>query len=536
LLEQSGDFMSSNSQAQPSFFGRLMTFIFFRFLPLLLIVAIVLTLLQVFLVFQQSLNRNAVTDSRQADYAGTATAIAPQEQSMSEVRMIAQFATNTPEGGIPTETPAPALPTVEPTLISLPTFYPPSASDLTTISGTAVPPIAELVPRNDPLVNIVLLGSDDEIVNDGTIRTDTMIIVSINTRKGTVAMLPLPRDLFVYAPTPTMTRINTVYGIGEAAAWSGGGFGLLRETIFYNFGIQVHYYAFIDISGLATIVDTVGGVDIAVDCPLQDSPLYEATVPSVAIGPDENNVYILPVGYFHFTGSESVWYARSRGNSDDFDRGRRQIQLLRAIFRAARDGGQIAQIPELWGDITAVVRTDIPLNVAAGLMPIALNLDPGEIENFNIIKTYHTSPWTPSEGNFAGQNVHVLNPQTVHELLVDFYTPPTASRLNLATARVAVYNGSSIENLDLVASETLRVAGFNAVAMGLAESQDYASTVVFDYAALDRGSPLPVIIDALNIDGSSVTTQADTARTVDYMVIVGENYNSCNGNIVPIEQ
>jgi polyisoprenyl-teichoic acid--peptidoglycan teichoic acid transferase len=534
--------MSSNPQAQPSFFGRLMTFIFVRFLPLLLILAIVLTLLQVILVFSQSLARNENTASRQDDYAGTATAIAPQEQSMGDVRVIAQFATNTPEGGIPSETPPPTatdvpiLPTVDPSLITLPTIIPPSNSELSMIAGTAVPPVAQLIPRNDPLVNIVLLGSDDEIVNDGTIRTDTMIIVSINTRTGTVAMLHLPRDLFVYVPTPTMTRINTVYGIGEAFGWDGGGFGLLRQAIFYNFGINVHYYAFIDISGLATVVDTVGGVDIAAHCPIQDFALVGATVPSAAIGPDVDAAYILPVGFYHFTGGEAVWYARSRGNSDDFDRGRRQLQLLRAIFRAARTSDQIAQVPELWGDITSIVSTDIPLNIAVSLMPIALNLDTSEIESFSIIKTYHTSPWTPSEGNFAGQNVHVLNPQTIYDLMVDFYTPPTASRLNLATASVSVYNGSTRENLDLVASERLREEGFSAVAMGLAETQDYSTSMVFDYAALDRGSPLPVIIDTLNIDAAHVTTQADPARTIDYLVIVGEDYNACNGNIVAIEQ
>ena len=534
--------MSSNPQAQPSFFGRLMTFIFFRFLPLLLIIAIVLTGLQVAMVFNQSLSRNANTAARQGDYEGTATAIAPEGQgSTGEIYMIYQFSTNTPEGGIPTATQAPTeAPTVaatpEPINITLPTFVPAGAPELTTIAGTAVPAAAQLVPRNDPLVNIVLLGSDNEIVNDGTIRTDTMIVVSINTRTGTVAMLPLPRDLFVYVPTPTMSRLNTVYGIGEAFGWEGGGFGLLRQTIFHNFGIQVHYYAFIDISGLSTIIDTVGGVDVAVDCAIQDFAIIGATVPSVAIGPDVDAAYILPVGYYHLTGGEAIWYARSRGNADDFDRGRRQLQLLRAIFRAGRDSGQIAQIPELWGDLTSVVETDIPFEVALGLMPIALNLDSSEIESFTLIKWYHTTPWTPSEGAFAGQNVQVLNPPAIFELLSDFYTPPTSSRLDLATASIAVYNGSSRENLDLVASERLREEGFNAVAMGLAETQDYTTSLVFDYAALDRGSPLPVLLDALNIPTTSVTSQADPARTVDYMVIVGEDFDSCDGTTEDVNQ
>ena len=41
------------------------------------------------------------------------------------------------------------------------------------------------------------MGSDGEITNDGFVRTDTMIVLSINRTTGTVAMLSLPRDLFV---------------------------------------------------------------------------------------------------------------------------------------------------------------------------------------------------------------------------------------------------------------------------------------------------------------------------------------------------
>ncbi|MEL7434216.1 MAG: LCP family protein, partial [Chloroflexota bacterium] len=315
-------------------------------------------------------------------------------------------------------------------------------AELETIAGTQVPSRAQLVPRNHNLVNIVLLGSDGDIVGDNSVRTDTIIIVSVNLDTGTVSMLDIPRDAFVYVPTPSMQRINAVYGIGEAFGWTGGGFGLLRETIFYNFGIQVHYHALVEISGLVEIIDTLGGVDIAVDCAYQDPPLVDADVPSEAIGPDDENVYILPVGYYNFTGREAMWYARSRGNSDAFDRGRRQIQLLEAMFRAARDNGQINQLPSLWGELTTIVETDVPLELVVSLLPIANSLDSSRIDRFNLVRWDHTTPWTPSEGNYAGQNVQVLNEGRVFELMNDFYTPPTDSRLSLATASIAVVDGN----------------------------------------------------------------------------------------------
>lgn len=562
--------MSSEQQAHGSILSRVLNFTFFRIIPALLVVAIVVSLVQVLGAFMSSNDRNTVILSRQEDYINTATALAPAQDSSyrdDSVIRVMQFATNTPSGDdssnsafptntqesgnsgngslFPTNTPlATEIPTDLPTAtdepaqataIALPTLFVPDDEFGMTVGDLPVPPKAQVVPREDELINIVLLGGDDEIVGDNTVRTDTIIIVSVNTRTETVSMLSLPRDLFVYIDTPTMGRINTVYGTGEAFGWSGGGFGLLRDTIFYNFGIQVHYYARVNISGLAGIVDTVGGVEIAVDCDYQDFALIGADVPEAAIGPDEDAAYILPVGYYHFTGGEALWYARTRGNSDDFDRGRRQQQLLLAIFRAARDNGFLTQVPELWGDITQIVETDIPLDVVIGLLPIARNLNSSKIEAFGLIRGYHTMPYTPSEGNYAGQNVQLLESEPIYNLLVDFYTPPPASRLSMAGSTIAVYNGTTRENLDLVASERLRGAGMNSYAAGVAETQDYSTSILIDYAAQSRGSLTGDISHELNIRNDNISTEPNPERTDDYVVIIGEDYNSCHGSVLPVD-
>lgn len=557
---------TEQERAHRSILGRIFNFTFFRFIPALLILAIVVSLIQVVGAFISSTNRENVIASREQDYVSTATALAPAQESSyrdDSFIKVMQFATNTPDGNntavlptntassssngslfptntplatevpiLPTATDAPAQPA---TPVALPTFFVPPDASVQTIAGIAVPPKAQLVPRQDELINIVLLGGDDEIVGDNTVRTDTIIIVSINTRTETVSMLSLPRDLFVYIPTPTMGRINTVFNTGEAFGWSGGGFGLLRETIFYNFGIQVHYYAKINISGLAKIVDNVGGVDIAVDCAYKDFALVGAEVPKAAIGPDENAAYVLPVGYYHLSGREALWYARTRANSDDFDRGRRQQQLLLAIFRAARDKGLLSQIPELWGDLTGVVETDIPFDVMLGLLPIARNLDSSKIETFGFTKGYHTKPFTPSQGDYAGQNVQLVEAQPVYDLLVNFYTPPPASRLSMAGASIAVYNGTTRENLDLVATERLREAGMNAYAAGAADNSDYSSSMLIDYAALSRGSLAGDISRELNIRSDNISTEPNPDRTVDYKVIIGDDYNSCHGDVLPVD-
>lgn len=525
----------------------------------LLLLGIIWSGMQVVRAFWGQFGQYNETTARQDAYQQTATALAPApETGYGGAVQLAQFATNTPSGGQqPTSTPVssglatntPAITATpiaatpvpqdaprEMTPIPLPTFVGVPDAEVQQIAGTAVPPRASVIPRDYELVNILLLGSDGEITGDTTLRTDTMIIVSINTEVGSVSMLTLPRDLFVYIPTPTLTRLNTVYGIGESFGWSGGGFGLMRETIFYNFGIQLHYYALVNISGLEQIIDTVGGVDIAVDCTYRDFALVGAEVPDEAVLTDEEALeYTLPVGYYHFSGAEALWYARTRGNSDDFDRGRRQQQLLRALYRAGLDSGQLANIPTLWSELTEVVETDIPLDVVLGLLPLALELDTSRIRTFGMIRTYHTTPWQPPEGSFAGQFVQLPNPEPIAELFFDFYQPPTESRLEIAGATVAVYNGTPNENWDLVASERLRDVGINSYAAGPADSQDYQDTVLIDHALLDKGSPLPVILDELNLTPENIMIDPQAQREVDYEIIIGANYNSCDGSVLPVD-
>lgn len=525
---------------KPSRLSRLAGFIAFRLVPLLLVVVIVWTAFQAAGVAVNAQNANQQTQLRQTDYAATASALAPANQQGSVMRLIAQFATNTPVAtpvptiAVATSIPLPTLdPDVPPTPYVVPTFFPAPPSDIQTIAGTAVPTPVPLIPRQDELINIMLLGGDDELVTDGTVRTDTMIIASINTVTRTVSILSLPRDLFVYVPTPTMSRLNTVYGIGESFGWQGGGWELLRETIFYNFGINVHYFAKINFTGFEQIIDTVGGVEIAVDCSYQD--YYPKAVIDPNLPPEQNyELRTLPVGYYKFNGFDALWYARTRRVSDDFDRGRRQQQMLRAILRAALAQGLVNSVPQLWGQITDVVTTDIPLDVVLGLLPIAVSLNPDDIQSYTMIRTYHTTPWQPTEGAFAGQYVQLPVYEPIRQLLTEFYQPPTGNQISAEAARILVYNGSGNADWDRVAVDKLREAGIPAIAGGSVEAE--AQTHIVDRVGDDKGSPLPGMLDALNLNTGGVMVQPDAARTEDYTVILGADYQSCSSNVLSPSQ
>jgi len=543
--------MTSSSTETRSRSGCVVNLILFRVVPGILLIALAwLGWRTVDLLSQQS-SQEALSSERASAYEATATALnIPQDVRTDNdgVRLV-QFATNTPDASqateptpvaptpLPTSAPQSSAPEVAPTAIPLPDFVRPAAASVSEIAGTAVPTQVPLIPRDYELVNILLLGGDDELVTDGTSRTDTMIIVSINTESRSVSLLSLPRDLFVYTPTPTMTRLNTVYWIGEQMGWQpDGGFGLMAQTIFYNFGIRVHYYARVDFAGFTEIIDTLGGVDIPVDCAYEDYPLIGAELPEAAyLADEEEGLWVLPVGYYTFSGTEALWYIRTRKLTDDFDRGRRQQQLLRAVLRKALDANLIANFPTLWDQAMQVAETNIPFGVAAGLLPIALELDPTRIETFTLIRTFHTTPWQPPTGQYAGQFVQLPNYEPIRDLLLDFYQPPTATRLALAGASIAVYNGTSNPNWDRVAAEHLREQGYNAYAAGPADRTDYSRTVLVDLIATDKDSLTGSIAAELNIPANNVTVRPDPNRAADYVVTVGEDYSSCPSNVLPIE-
>ena len=129
---------------------------------------------------------------------------------------------------------------------------------------------------------------------------------------GTVAMLSLPRDLYVYLLNGRMDRVNTVFAWGNSMNWDGGTFFYVRQVLLYNLGINVHYYALVDLSGFTEAIDLLGTVEVGVDCPIIDYQLVGAEVPKGATKINEDGEYILPIGYYELTGKEALWYARSR--------------------------------------------------------------------------------------------------------------------------------------------------------------------------------------------------------------------------------
>ncbi len=481
----------------------------------------VVSLLLAITATQQNVNASG---HRQGDFT-------PFPTNTSDVLPPASSLTPTPtiETIPPTTTPSPtsSVPLATPTVL-----YPLNPEPGLVSNGTLVPTRMPLLVARDrdgaeyELYNFLLLGKDSESIDqaDGVYRTDTMIIVSVNLTTKTVSMLSLPRDLLVYIPDWGMQRLNLAWGRGEAVGWTDGGFGLLRQTILYNFGIRIHYFAMIDFSGFKQVIDTLGGVTVAVDCAIQD---YKFTGEY-----DTNNepifeFYTLPVGVHQMDSITALFYARSRHSSSDFDRGRRQQQILRAIWSQGKQGSWVTDIPALYEQLTDVVETNIPLDVMIQLAPIALGLEPNQIENHFFRLGFETVSWSSPDGS----NVQIPQLGIINTIQA-FLTPPTENRLVGDGGRVAIYDNSGLGvQMDYVAADRLLWEGLISEPMGVgappADYADITDSLLIDYTGEEKGSIRDTLVKILNIQPSNVIIQPDPNRTADYAVYLAPNYSAC---------
>ncbi len=506
----------------------------------LLLMATVWTLVQVSQLGNTDEEARSTFEARQGAYRATATALQIKHEPVSlraraGIALMQQDvdASAAADATQESETPMRIAETPAPMGFDLPRLLaPPEPDEGAWLSGTRVPARAPQVRREHPLVNVILLGSDEELTEDDFIRTDTMILVSLNLETGTVSMLSLPRDLFVYIVHGKMGRLNTAFGLGEYLGWTpGGGFGLLRQTLFYNFGINVHYYARVNFSAFEAIIDLLGGVDIAVDCNYREYyPVSRSGAASASA--TQYRWRTLPVGYYTFDGFDALWYARIRRYTDDFDRGRRQQQLLRAIWRQLRRQGLASAAPRLWGELSEIVDTDIPFDMVLRLLPHLINLDLSNVENLTFKKIYHTTKWTTP----AGSEVLLPNQRAVAELMQDFYTPPSPHQVALIGPSIGVINASGNPDWDIVASERLRWGGYNAVALGqFDDSAVHASNQLIDKIATEKGSLAPGLLRALNMNEDQLLRAPDANRRYDYQVIIGRDYESCTFGVLPLD-
>jgi polyisoprenyl-teichoic acid--peptidoglycan teichoic acid transferase len=421
----------------------------------------------------------------------------------------------------------PNTPTAQPTRTadatatptSVPQVDPTAALSITGSMREGVPTPPTAIPSPVPTfdipsgtTNILLLGKDTEDDNGGSARSDTMIIVSINRETQTASMISLPRDLYVYMPNRIMSRLNTAISLG--------GVELLEQAILYNFGIPIHYHAQVDFHGFKQIVDILGGVEMAVSCPLEDwrliSPELDPTL-------EENwERYLLDAGIHQMDGDLALWFARSRLTTSDFDRGRRQQQLLQAMLNQGVDLGLVARAPELWGAINSVVQTNMDIGRILQMASIAPGVRNNGVQHLYLANKLQS--WSVPDTGAAVQLPIWEGENMMEETFSRLFLPPALNRADRAPITVEIINASQYPAQGRLAADNLAWYGFVPV---MGETREPQENTELTYFAENFKGSYDWLFSWVMGKPMSAIQLSDEAYPHNYRVVIGDDYNPC---------
>lgn len=209
--------------------------------------------------------------------------------------------------------------------------------------------------------DILLLGLDYTSPESSVARSDTIILTSFWPTRGRVAMLSIPRDLWVTLPDGTQNRINTAHFYAEAAQ-AGTGPSAAVATVSNNFGIRLSYYLRIRFDGFMEVVAALGGVDI------------ELSQPTAGY----------PAGRHHLDPDQALAFVRSREGTDDFFRMQQGQLLLKAILKQSIQPDSWPLLPNATLAATRSIDTNVPIWLWPRLLLAGLRAGPERIESRQI--------------------------------------------------------------------------------------------------------------------------------------------------------
>jgi len=220
------------------------------------------------------------------------------------------------------------------------------------------------------------------------VRSDVVMLMSVRAAELDLALVSIPRDLYVEIPGHGAGRINSAHFWGERER-EGGGPALAMQTVSSSFRVSVDHFVRVDFDGFRAIIDALGGIDIAVENRLVDN-----AYPTEDYGTTRIEI---PAGLQRMDGETALRYVRSRHMSSDFDRAARQQQVVVALAERLSDPRVWIRVPALLGVAAGSVDADLSGWALAQLAFTALRVGPEGIEH-HVIDQDMTQPWTTPTG------------------------------------------------------------------------------------------------------------------------------------------
>jgi LCP family protein required for cell wall assembly len=355
-------------------------------------------------------------------------------------------------------------------------------------------------------INVLLIGIDQRAGElPATARADMLMLLTLDPIARTAGLLSIPRDLYVPLPDRGQDRINVAHAYGGPT--------YVMRTVEYNFGVPVRFYIRLNFAAAMRLIDLAGGVEI-----YNERDIDDPAFPDAAYGYDP---FRLPVGWHWLDGRSALKYVRTRHGGSDFDRLRRQQQVVMALREALRSNQTLVallpQLPQILQALGSAVETNLSTIEIAQLALLAREIPDERIARVAIDESA-TQTWTTPQGG----NVLIPIGERVRELRAQFYAPqPQAAQTTGAPLRVAIQNGTLRTGLAAGTKAYLEARGVLVLSIGDAP-QRYARSAIVDY----KGQPDRTrwLAAELSLSLTSIAVAPDPTNTLDVLIILGDDF------------
>lgn len=201
--------------------------------------------------------------------------------------------------------------------------------------------------QDNAITNILLLGTDDYQASDVG-RSDSLLMISVDTRHKKLKLISFMRDLYVAIPGHKSNKLNAAY---SDAGGGPAGAELVVSTIEANFGINIDRYVLIRDSAFPKIIDRLGGVTVTLT-------KGEAQLVNEYCGAPNSH---LTAGTFCLNGAQAHYYSRIRAIGNDFARTQRQRTVFTSLVNQFKSSN-ITTVYSALADTLNLVTTDMTKN------------------------------------------------------------------------------------------------------------------------------------------------------------------------------
>jgi LCP family protein required for cell wall assembly len=384
-------------------------------------------------------------------------------------------------------------------------------------------------------VNILLAGnSADDPGHNGANLTDSIMIVSIDTRNNTAFLMSVPRDLWVNIPGAGYQKINDAYVVGQQEnfnepGYPQGGMGLLEKIIEQDFGLPIDYYALVNYEALKDSVNAVGGINFTVNSS-DPRGIYDPSIDYATDGP----LVKLTNGTHAIDGEQALDIARARGDAygsygfanADFTRTQNQRQMIIDLKNKAETAGVLAnpaKLTSLFDAIGSNVKTDFNLSEVRRLYDITKPISGSNVQSLSLndadgkdlLQNYETA-----DGESALIPAAGINDYSDIQAFVRQQT--SSNPVVRENAAITVLNATNTDGLASAVRTKLTTKGLNVTNIGDAQS-DQPTTTIIDNS---DGKMPATRAELVQIFGNHVTTTDPYAGMYgdpNFIILVGND-------------